>query len=277
MLVLIADAGPAAAENEAAVRHAAVIALEFLLADEMDRRVIIGKIVGHFNDLLLNSRCICAVFKNDKAFSCVLLPCCQLRGLTAADGLEGCVNRDRVLFGVFDAGDAADRIGVSLGDTLAPEGVILSVGEDRVCISARQGEQARIPSAGDQGDMAGRRSSGVDIGEMLGNARVSIKAVDDVEQGSVLRCLYRKIRCTAAADDGDIDLVLPRLQISGAHDRDSLCQDLNGSGISAREYSGKLHVLCLSESDLDAFSQIAISDNTDSDAHRVSSLMKILP
>ena len=53
---LIARFRLARAEHHAAVRDAAVVLLQFLLGDEMHRRVVVGKVVGHLLDFLFDAR-----------------------------------------------------------------------------------------------------------------------------------------------------------------------------------------------------------------------------
>ena len=83
MVVLLVPAGLAAAEYETTVRETVVIAFQFFFGDEMNRCVIIRKVVRHGLDLILDLCLIRALFCHNKALSGVLLSGSKLR-LTSA-------------------------------------------------------------------------------------------------------------------------------------------------------------------------------------------------
>src|SRR5699024_618954 len=179
--VLSVPAGLSAAEDESAVRDPAVVSLELFLADEMYCRVIVGEVVWHRLDLFLYLCRISAFLQNDKALSCVLLPCGKVRILSVSDCLKSRLHRNRVLLCILDALYSADRVGVSLAYTLAPECIVLSVRKDRVGVQPVQGEHSRIPAHGDDSDLAALFRRCVHIGKMLRDPCMCVKAVDHIE------------------------------------------------------------------------------------------------
>ena len=109
---------------------------------------------------------------------------------------------------------------------------------------------------------------------MLRDLCVGVKAVD---QGKLLRegrRLDRQIRRTAAAEDHDVDLVRPLVDIGRADHRNVLRADLQRRGISSREDCLQFHIRVLTDGALDAASQVSVTVNTDANAHmRFSFLM----
>ena len=114
MPVFFIYTGPSGAENDAAVRQFAVIAQQFLFADEVDSCIIVCKVIGHFFYFFFDSCCISSFFQHDEAFTRVLLAGRQLRCFSVPDCFKSTFYRNGILTGVFDTADTADRIGVSL-------------------------------------------------------------------------------------------------------------------------------------------------------------------
>ena len=252
-----------------------MIALELLFADEVYRRVVLIEVVRHRLDGVLDIGGISAVLEHDEALTRVLLPRRELWVCARTDGLESTLNRHSVLLCVLDALDAADGVAVALADALAPERVVLTVRQDRIAVDAREREQARVPADRDDAEVAALLRRLVDVGEVLRDARMRVKAVDDVEVLRVLRRLLRQIRRAAAAEDHDIDLVLPRCHILDIDDRHALRPDLDGRGIAAREDCDELHIRILFDCTLNAAAQIAVTKDTNANAHRNTFLFKL--
>ena len=104
-----------------------MISLQFFLSDEMYSSIIICKIVGHGLDLLFDLCLVCALFRYHKALSGMLLSGGQNRILTVSDSFQCGLYGNGILLGILDTGDTTDGIGMSLADTLTPEGIIAAV------------------------------------------------------------------------------------------------------------------------------------------------------
>ena len=114
--VLFLPARAAAAEDKAAVGQAAVVPEQLLLREKVHRGVVVGKVVGHGDDRLLDAGPVGPLLRHHKALPHVLLPGGQRRIGAAAHRIQGGGDRDGVLPRVPDAGDAADGVGVALAD-----------------------------------------------------------------------------------------------------------------------------------------------------------------
>ena len=90
--------------------------------DEGDGGVVVREVIRHLHDLLLNEGEIGAVFRYDIAVAPMHRASRQLDVVAGLDGVDGLPHRQCVLPRVRDAGDAADRVRVPLGDAGAPEG-----------------------------------------------------------------------------------------------------------------------------------------------------------
>ena len=149
-----------------------------------------------------------------------------------------------------------------LADALAPEGVARAVRKHGVRIHAVEGEQARIPAAGDESRVAGLLRGLVDGGKMLRNPRVRVKAVHHVEQGRAARRLLRQIGGAAAAEDQHVETILPLRQDVRRKHRHIRRKDRHAGRIAPRKDSGQLHIAILPHGALHAASQVAIAQNT---------------
>ena len=89
--------------------------------------IIIGEIVRHGLDLFFDLCKICALFGNNKALSRMLLSGGQHRILTVSDSFQCGLYGNGILLGILDTGDTTNGIGMSLADTLTPEGIIAAV------------------------------------------------------------------------------------------------------------------------------------------------------
>ena len=205
MLVL---AGLSGVDHGTAVRKSTVGSLHLFFSDECDRGVIVGEVVRHLFDLFLDAGLVCAVLCDNIALTGMLLAGGQFRVGAGANRFQRSLYRNRILTGILDTFDSADRIRMSLGDASSPEGIVLAVRKHRVRIQTRDREHARIPSAGDHADLAGTGCSRVDSSKMSRNVGVCIKTVYNIEHRSILRRLDREISSAAATEHQHIDLVL---------------------------------------------------------------------
>ena len=134
MLMLVVHSGHAGTNDTAAVGKSAVISLHLFLRNEMYGCIIVCKIVRHGLDLFFDFGKICALFGNNEALSRMLLSGGQFRIFAASDRIECLRYRNGILSGILYALNPANRIGMTLTDTLAPEGIILSFRQNTVCI-----------------------------------------------------------------------------------------------------------------------------------------------
>ena len=129
------------------MRKTAVVLLHLLSGNEIYCRVIVGKVVRHSHDFFLDSRKVRAFLGNDKALARMLFACRKRRIGSGTDFIQSFRYRNRILTSVRDALDPANRVRVSLADTLSPEGVGLAAGEHCIGINSAQGEHTGIPAA----------------------------------------------------------------------------------------------------------------------------------
>ena len=253
------------------MRQAAVLRLHLFFRDEGHGGVIVRKVVGHGLDRLFDRRLVRTFLCDDVALSGVHLACGQFRLLAASDSCESCFHRHGVLACVFHARNSADRIGVSLADAPAPEGVNLAVRKDRIAVDPRQRKQARIPAAGDQREMAGFLCGAVYVFEVLRDVRVRVKAVDDVEILHIFRRLLRQVSGASAADDEHVDLVAPLRRFRRGDDL-HVRRRLHGRGIPPRENCRKLQIVIARDRRLDPSAQVTVTHNADSNTHLFPSI-----
>ena len=255
----------AASHNESAVGHLVMVCLKLLFRDEVYRGIVLVKVVGHGLDLMLDLCLVCAFLGHNPALSQVFLAGGQLRLVPLAHLIHGFFHRNRILNTSLHSGNPADRVGMSLAYALAPESIGFSVGENGLRVQPVQREQTRIPAHGDQTHMAVFAAGSVHRIKMLGNIRMGIKAVDDMEIFCHLRRLFGKIRGTSAAEDHHIDLICHILRLIHPVYLHAFGGGFYACGIPAGENSCQLHVLVLTDGQLHASSQITISCNSDSD------------
>ena len=203
-----------AADYAATVRQAFVVLVQFFLADEMHRRVVFIKIVGHGLDFLLNLSGVSTFFEDHIALTGMFFPRGEFRIFTGTHSSQRLFYRHRVLTGIGYAFNAADGIRMALRYAAAPEGVILAVRQDGVAVHAGKGEQARVPAYGNNADMPRFLSSLVHIGKMLRNPRMGIEAVHHVKEFRIVRRLHRQVSSTAATENHDINFIFPFFHIA---------------------------------------------------------------
>ena len=130
-----------------------------------------------------------------------------------------------------------------------------------------QGEHTRVPADGNDADLAALLRCSVNICKMLANACVGIEAVYYIEHLCVLRCLLRQIRCAAAAQYQDIDLILPVSDVIRGNYRHTFGAYLHSCRIPAGKYRYQLQILILTDRALHATGQVPIAQNSDFDTH----------
>lgn len=138
VVMLLTFSGFAGADNKSTMGKAAVITLEFFLADEVYGGIVIAEVVGHGLDFILNLCGIGAIFKDYEAFAGVLLAGGKLGIGSASDSFQGSIYGNRVLFGVLYAGNPANRVGMALTDALAPESIVFPVRQYGAAIDSCQ-------------------------------------------------------------------------------------------------------------------------------------------
>ena len=242
-----------------------MVTLHLLSADEVHRGIILIKIVGHGLDLFLDSGKIRALLGHHKALSGVFFSGGQLRILSRAHFSKRIFHRNGVLSGIRNAFDSSDSIGMSLADALAPEGVILTAGKDRVGIQAVQGKHAGIPAAGNDPHLTALLRCFIHRREMLRDLRMGIKAVDYIEILNKFRGLHRKIRSASSAENHHIDFILHPRRFFHTADLYALRQNGNCPRITSGEHCCKFHVRILLNGAFHALSQVSIAQDTNSD------------
>ena len=110
MLVFLVPAGDSRTENESAMGDSCVVAVKFLLSDEMDCCVVVREVIGHCFDVVLDLSEICALLGNYKALSCVLVACGKFGILTVSYCFKSTRNGDSVLLSVLYAFYSSDSV-----------------------------------------------------------------------------------------------------------------------------------------------------------------------
>ena len=239
-----------------------MLLLHLLHGNERHRCVIVCKIVRHRLDLILDPFKISAFLRDDIALSRVFLTRRQFRILSSSHSLERFLDRDRILAGIQNALDPADRVRMSLADAGSPECIIPAAGKDRMRIETVQREHARVPSAGDETDLPAGLRGHVDCAEVLRNIRVCIERIDDIVQRGIFRGHLRKICCAPAADDKDIDIFLSvRERVNMLH-RSTGRADLKSCRVSSCIDCDKLHVFIFIDGSFHASPKVAVTENT---------------
>ena len=251
--------GDAAPDDEAAVGKSGVVPLHLFFRNEMDGRIIIREIIGHGLDLFLDPGQVCPLFRHDKAFSGVHVAGLEDRIFTLPDLLNRRLYRNGILPGVFDPADPADRIGMSLTDAPAPEGVIGAFRQAGCRDHTVQGEHTGIPAHGNDADLPAFTGRRVNSGKMLRNPGMGIKTIDNIEHLRVFGCLDRQVRCAAAAEDHHVNLIFKGRNLRHVINADAFRADLQCFGRPSGEDSLQLHVGILSDGALHAPAQVAIS------------------
>ncbi len=256
-------AGVAAANHETAMGHALMITAQLVFADEVDGSVVVGEVVRHADDGLLHRRRIGTFGQHHEAFTGVLLACAQLGTRTAAHALDRLGRRQCVLHARLHPGNPAHGIGMTLAQSLAPEGVGHAIGQQRFAVQPIDGEHARVPADGDQRCLAVRPCRLVYGGEVFGNPRMGIEAVHGIEHRRQLRPLRRQVVLGAAAENQHIDgLLVFGQRIHRVHRRPWAERYEIGRG-TAGENPHQRHVRVLRDRRLDAPPEVAVTGDAD--------------
>ena len=148
---------------------------------------------------------------------------------------------------------------MSLTDTLAPECVVPAFRQDCIGIHPVQGEHSRIPAYGNDSNVSALLRSRIYPFKMLRNACMCIKAVYYIKQLRIFRCLLRKVCRTAAAQDHNIDLILPLLHICHRAYCCAFRQNRHCLRCASGKYCGQLHIRILPDCTLYTSSEISIA------------------
>src|SRR5699024_1387848 len=176
--------GRSTSDDEATVGHGGVITGEGVGVDEGDRGVVVGEVVGHRHDRLLDLGGVRSVLQDDVTVTRVLLPRLEVWAGAASGRVDSRLGWHRVLDATGDTGNSTNRIGMTLAEAPPPERVGGTCRQDRLTIETVEGEQARIPAGGDEADGASVAGGRIDTIEVLVDAGVGVEAVDDVEASS---------------------------------------------------------------------------------------------
>lgn len=199
MAVFLIPSGLAAAQHKSSVWNPAVVLIQLLLADKMDSRVIVCKIVRHSPDLFFHLCRIRPFLKHHKTLSRMLLAGRQIRILSSSHRLQRFLHRNRILLRILHARNSSDCIRMSLADALPPERIILSLREDGIGIHPAQREHPRIPAYGDDPHLTALFRGRIHIGKMLRDSCVGVKTVHHMKKLCEGRSLPWQIRCASSA------------------------------------------------------------------------------
>ena len=96
-----------------------------------------------------------------------------------------------------------------------------------------------------------------------------IKAIHHVEFLYILRRLFRQVRCTAAADNEDIDLILVSVDIVYGDDGNIGRFDADLCRVTAAEDRDKFHIRTVSKGQFNTTAQISVAHDGNSRFHIV--------
>ena len=226
--------------------------------DKGNGGIVFVEVVGHGDNGFFNGGFVRAFLCHHIDLAAMLLPCGQLRHGAAAHRFQRLGYGNGVLPRVGYALNTAHRVAVALTDAAAPEGVILSFGQNDGTVEPGEGKHARIPAAGNQRHMAAFLCGGVHVGKMLRDAGVGVKAVHHIDLLCQCRRHLRQICGASAADDKHVKLICPGVQLGGGIDR-SAGQGFDKGGIAPREHAVKLRVAVLGDGALHAASDITVT------------------
>src|SRR5690606_10016618 len=125
----IALAGSATADHEAAMRHVGVVTLEGFFINEMDRGVVVSKVIGHGNDCLLYHCGVRPLFKHHETLTLVLFAGRKRWPLAVPDALDSFGHRHGILNAGLYARPATYGARMPRAQAFAPERISGAVGQ----------------------------------------------------------------------------------------------------------------------------------------------------
>ena len=186
-----------------------MIPVQFFLRDKMNSGIIIGKIIGHGNNIFPNTLQIRSLCCHHVTLPRMLLPGGKLGIFPRPHLLQSSLHRHSILPRVQHTFNTADGIGMTLADASAPESIVCALRQNTIAQQPLQAEHTRIPTGGDHRHVAAFHSACLTGSKMLGNIAVIIKRIHDIKMLGKLRRLHGQIFCAAAAQDHYIDLIFP--------------------------------------------------------------------
>ena len=153
---------------------------------------------------------------------------------------------------------------MALADPSAPEGIVLAVRKNCIHVKSVEGEKTRIPADGNNRNIVARLRLCVNIGKMLGNSCVRVKAVDNAEILGNHRSCFRQVGRTAAAVDNNVNLILKFRYLIETVNACTISLYLNALGISASENGCKLHIVGILNRRFNSPAEIAVTGNANS-------------
>ena len=167
--------------NETAVGNTLVVTVKLFLRNEMNSCIIFIEIVLHCNNVVFNSLKVCAVFGNNKTFSCVFLSCSKLGLRTTSYCFKGFFNGNSILSCVNYTINTSYSIRVTLAYALAPECIICTILKNTTVVKSVEREHTGVPTNGNHTDFTAFLCSRINVCKVLGYFFVGIKAVNNVE------------------------------------------------------------------------------------------------
>ena len=152
-----------------------------------------------------------------------------------------------------------------LTDTLAPERIILTLGKNGGGVQTIHGEQTGIPTYGDHSNVTAGGSRSIYSLIMGRDIGMGIKAVNDVEIFCKLGCHFRQIGSTAAAEDHNINLILPFFGVLDGNHGNIGCLNFHSIRTAAGKDSLKLHIRVLVDGTFHTLCQVAVAHNSNVD------------
>ena len=161
---------------------------------------------------------------------------------------------------------------MTLAYALAPEGVILAVGENCRCVKAIEREHTWVPAHRYHSDLAAIFCGVIHSVKMRGYFCVSIKAVYDVKERSECGSLLRKVCCRATAEYHNVYHSDEFFHVGYMADRSVLSVYFKCFWVAAGKDCNKLHIAVLANCKLNTTTEISISENSNFNAHDFTSI-----
>ena len=194
----------------------------------------------------------------------MLFSCSKLRLASASDTVNCLFNRNCVLDAIFHSRHTTNRIRMPLADTFAPECIRTSLHQNGLCIQTIQREHTRIPTYGNDSNLAARFCLAIHICKIFRNLCVRVKTINGVKILHNLRTHNRKIRCRTSTKHHHINLILHRQHVIKTLHSHTLCVNLHTRRISSCKYRFQLHILIARNRKLHTSADVTITYNTNS-------------